>query len=382
MYSGLKLERLFWAISLFAAFVFSVYLLCVLYSRYNRNEHYTKAKMVREKVIKLPTFSLCDRNYMKFCNVYPTPIQGECENRYRNLFKVVNCTVLPLTNCNSSRYWNIREGCISINSNGALKQAPGVELGLNFTVLTNTSSDIQLRIHDSEEPLQDEGYGQLRIMGSSYIDMRISVEKSKRLPHPFKSDCTDGENLENYSNTEGYSVTSCRRVCRLLKLIETCGIVNSRTFQGVPQKLLKKYEINVKNASELQEVEEKWTRCWNSELPKSFQNPGNCNCPPACAEVRYKFEPLKVRRLQVNEVSRFGRGEKVITIYAHYDAMEYIVWEEVPAYSLEQMIAEFGGLLGLLIGASFISILELLAFAWLSFLQCILNRIYTKTSLE
>ena len=354
------------------AFAFAVYLLLNSYSRYMRREHFTKVMILHEKEIKLPTVSLCERNYLSLCTVYPIKSRKMCKETFKDLFEVTRCSLGDLqafsSNCSTSEYWINKEGCLSMNYAGILKQsAPGVDFGLSFTVVMKKASDVQLRIHDSHEPSEDEGYGQYRIIGgSANLTLHIKMDQIKRLPSPYKSDCTDGTGLSNFFNTDGYSVTSCRRVCRVLKLLETCGVVFPHAFHGIPEEVVARYKLkyNPFNRTETLGVFLKWKKCWKGSLPTSFQRSGDCHCPLKCNETRYVSNIIKAT----------SGTNNTIEMNVHYDSMRHTLWEEVPAYSLSQMMSEFGGLLGLLMGASLFSMLELLAYAMFSLLLFLRQR--------
>ena len=374
VFMGRKYEKITWGIFLLAAFAFSGYLLFSLYTRFMKREVYTKVEFVHEKKIKLPTVSLCSRNYLQLCSVYPVLPQSLCRKRFKDLFRVKKCRLGDLTahssSCIAHEYWANDEGCLLINPEGNLAQtSPGIDFGLKLEVSFNTSSDIQLRIHDSEEPSEDEAYGQYRIIGSTYLDLQMNVERIKRLPTPFDSNCTNGTNLEHFYNTDGYSVASCRRVCRVFTLLQTCGIVFVRSFRGVPAEVVAQYKVKIENPTKekLKAAYDKWKRCWFNVLPKTFASSGKCNCPPACDEIRYSYIPRDGVIDSINNTIRMD---------VYFNTMQYTVWEEVPAYSLEQMIAEFGGLLGLLIGASLLSLLEVLVYCGLSLIKFLYQSIY------
>ena len=373
LYTGQKLERIFWGISVLVTFSFAVYMLHNSFSRYRRREHYTKVDLLHERRIKLPTISLCTREYLQMCSVYPVLGDSMCRKKYKDQFNVTKCTVGDLTamsySCDSNEFWIKHAGCVSINYNGTLQQtAPGFDFGLNFAVTFTTSSDIQLRMHDSSEPMDGEGYGDYRIIGSSYVEMHVSMKHIQRLPYPFKSDCTDGRDLPNYFNTGKYSVTSCRRVCRVLKLLETCGIVFPRAFHGIPIEIVARYRVTRANATDTERklAHHKWKKCWISTLPKSFQRSGECHCPLPCSETRYSYVPIKTWELA-------GKN-KTLIMNVHYETMKYTTWKEVPAFGLKRVMSEFGGLVGLLVGASLFSVLEVMAFFWLTILHFIYKR--------
>ena len=371
---GKRFERLIWGLFLLAAFAFSGYLLYSLYSRFMRREVYTKVEFVHEKRIKLPTISLCSRKYLEKCSVYPIYPPALCRKLYQNRLNLRSCQIGDLTahssRCEAQEYWKHDEGCLLINPEGNLEQtSPGIDFGLKLEVSVNTTSDIQLRIHDSDEPPEDEAYGQYRIINSTYLDLQMNVERIKRLASPFNSNCTDGHNLRKYFNTEGYSVVSCRRVCRIFKLLETCGIVFPQPFRGIPQSVVKKYRIEVDNSS-VRYAYHTWSKCWTKNLEASFNSSGECNCPPACDEIRYTYIPRDQSMEDRNS------STKTIKMDVYFNTMQYTVWQEVPAYGIEQMIAEFGGLLGLLIGASVLSLLEVMVYCGLSLFQRVYRFLY------
>jgi len=122
----------------------------------------------------------------------------------------------------------------------------------------------------------------------------------------------------------------------------------------------------------------------------------NCDCPLACESVEYMPtisyaqypSDIDARQISINELSHEGKAvtEKAINnktiqlrknriqLEIFYQQMDYLTTEAIPATTTIQLFAEIGGLLGIALGASFLTILEIIEFAALVILQKTLTR--------
>ena len=94
-----------------------------------------------------------------------------------------------------------------------------------------------------------------------------------------------------------------------------------------------------------------------------------CKCKILCKETVYD-EKLK-------HTSSYNKANLTLTIY--YDKLEIIKSTELPAYEYTRFMADIGGLIGLIIGMSFLSVFEViicialctLDFALMLLLKCL-----------
>lgn len=110
----------------------------------------------------------------------------------------------------------------------------------------------------------------------------------------------------------------------------------------------------------------------------------NCSfCLPLCSAVEYKVELSYLEYPNMYVKGLPLRNETLLKKYyvglnVYYDTMRYSVTTQLPALKLEGLLSSFGGLMGLCLGASALSVLELLDFVCTSCMQCFSRSIKVK----
>ena len=80
-----------------------------------------------------------------------------------------------------------------------------------------------------------------------------------------------------------------------------------------------------------------------------------CNCPPGCMETKFKVRTETSEKFNTSEWRIFfnNEEEKITKI------------SQVPSYTLEDVLGAVGGILGLAIGASSLSVVEVIVYCGL-----------------
>ena len=176
-------------------------------------------------------------------------------------------------------------------------------------------------------------------------DNHIEIQKGKyniylsqintlRLPSPYSSNCSNMHVTPNIFSAK-YSESACFQQCVMNDLLQKCGDVtnifkNLDLSQPLPL-------FNITDEDRRECIMKAW-----GEL--------DCRCPLSCAKTEYDIRVLKIKD-QINwEIYIFNSESKVTHI------------QQVPDYTLGDLLGDAGGILGLAIGASCLSVLELFVY--------------------
>lgn len=99
----------------------------------------------------------------------------------------------------------------------------------------------------------------------------------------------------------------------------------------------------------------------------------HCHCPIACEETYYDIRASTleypstsaIRHAVYNNWTRQTQDsmkDNLIKLYVFYNSFDYKVIEEIPDYPLGSLLADIGGLLGLFLGASILTVIEMFEF--------------------
>ena len=160
-----------------------------------------------------------------------------------------------------------------------------------------------------------------------------------RLQYPYEPNCTSHNVLTDQLSTF-YSQTVCHSSCMLEDYIKQCGDVPNYWMNMTSRKIKTIYKTTLRSR----------LKCLKKTL-FDFRS-DNCKCTLSCTETRYK---ARVKTLGQNR-----KGEWYITIRNDDTRITKIV--QVPDYSLEDCLGNVGGILGLAIGASCLSLVEIILY--------------------
>ena len=158
----------------------------------------------------------------------------------------------------------------------------------------------------------------------------------------------------NYDYTQQLCYTDCFHK----SLIDTCGCVKPNELTFFPK--IKPCELT--------------NKCLNNFTKITFDY-GNCNCPLQCNRTQYLFS-LSMLPLNYNYTEYINKNfaldflpgtkvdaqiakESVARIYIFYDSLSYIKSiETITSGSVLELISNIGGILGLFLGVSLLSLFE------------------------
>ena len=256
--------------------------------------------------------------------------------------------------------------CFTFNQIGLSKQeVNGAGMGFNILLFNDPSDTVGLttanasrfddqrrgiliQIHDPETMATMNPAASIVILPGHSYDIVISRKTISRKKHPFSSNCHTKETTL-YKQIQGrYTRYNCIFSCFQMKLQKLCGSVSTQN----------------KSAAQI---------ACESELYK--QRPiGDCVCPEACYEVRYQPQIVAniwPRMLQLQTIKKEFASllnstdtayiqKRFAKVKIYYDQLINTDDTEEELYGISSLISEIGGLMGLFLGCSVISLAELL----------------------
>ena len=112
-------------------------------------------------------------------------------------------------------------------------------------------------------------------------------------------------------------------------------------------------------------------------LPKlneyyAHNHSSKCECFPMCTETFYDYQMSALKyanrsTLLIHQVGNMTVKDlrKNISLFIYFDSIEYEAMEQVPSKTLGKLIADTGGQMGLFLGASIMTIFEILELLYL-----------------
>lgn len=183
--------------------------------------------------------------------------------------------------------------------------------------------------------------------------------------------CTDGhanDTIYLSSNSYNYSVLSCQKKCFLDELRKNCSCVTDIYEDYLDSRLCGKPDRICRQRVEM----------------RFYTNKIRCFCPPPCHEFIYntqttfslwpdtknyhilKTRLLKNKNLHVYNILRSTQlaRENLVKVKIYFQELNYELVDQVPAYTFETVLGTMGGLLGLYIGFSLITVVETFIFLY------------------
>ncbi|XP_056468046.1 acid-sensing ion channel 2 isoform X3 [Gadus chalcogrammus] len=218
---------------------------------------------------------------------------------------------------------------------------------------TAFEAGVRVQIHSQAEPpfIHELGFG---VAPGFQTFVATQEQRLTYLPPPW-GEC-ESKALES-GYFPAYSVTACRIDCETRYIVENC---NCRMVH-MPG-----------DASYC--TPEQYKDCAEPALAKlSASESGNCMCRTPCNMTRYNKElsmvkiPSKTSARYLEK--RFNKSEKYITdnilvLDVFFEALNYETIEQKKAYEVAGLLGDIGGQMGLFIGASILTILELFDYAY------------------
>lgn len=411
-----RYEALLWLMTLLLGVFLSVMIVRNLVTKYRRYDVYNDIRSIVTKKNTFPSLTICEKNLFEhithsYCGI---SLKDESENTewnkpcdyetiyhasenvtttgsYNNsntnwsngLFQVLSCQSWDGGDCLGSRYMKshhrLNGSCITWNYKGDFhgEYYGHVELKLKFLKpeLLKTLAKhpkIVAFLHDPE--LTDIDLTKaLEIRPTKQRDISFLKTKIVRQPPPYPSGCAEKGSAEAFDILSGgYSRHSCVESHKLMTVYKECGDTLDYVRPFIPNDVKIKYQRNSnnnnnnKNSTSILETK----RCIRRALARKSVNTMVTirRCPFPCHEINIQMQSIE------SDVDGNGAGtgnktdaqkqekeELTYNINLQFQSVDtFRLFQEKPLYSLPQMMSEIGGFLGLVIGASLLSFIELI----------------------
>ncbi|XP_071851417.1 epithelial sodium channel subunit beta-like isoform X1 [Apostichopus japonicus] len=264
--------------------------------------------------------------------------------------------------------------CFTFNSSGISGgkiSKVGEKLGLHLTLfienpeyvgLLTEESGVRMAIHPRNSYPYPEDIG-ISLAAGFLTSIGLRQVELKRLPSPH-GECTDGKGFDHVQGENYiYGVISCQKKCFLQNLNKSCGCVDdiNKDFQNTAQ-------CSHNNSKCLQSIQRRF-----------HSNGLECHCPVPCHEFIYntkissavwpsemyqyhlhnEFNVTDDDSINVNLWKDIAVTRKnLLRVKVYFEELNYQLVEQIKTYSLATMLSSFGGLLGLFLGFSLITVFE------------------------
>ncbi|KRY37643.1 Degenerin mec-4, partial [Trichinella spiralis] len=261
--------------------------------------------------------------------------------------------------------------CYMFNSNSTINRTTsraGPIYGLSLVIYvdaddylpTTKASGVRLLVHSQEEyPFPDtNGYNAPTGLLSSF---GIRMKKIERLPQPYGDCIKEGKTKDYIYKDQIYSLEGCYRSCFQMEMIKSCGCGDPRF--PVPEGR-RHCRVKERKAREcLENVIQK-----SGGLHGSFS--GKCDCRQPCVQYVYdmSFSAAKwpTPSIELDDCNDTAEEcirklkKNALSLEIYFEQLNYEVLKELQAYQWVNLMADFGGQLGLWMGVSVITIIEVL----------------------
>ena len=268
--------------------------------------------------------------------------------------------------------------CHTFNHNGTFIQIrAGSSQGLTMIIFANMQNLIPLTseengdgvliiIHPHNEfPFSlDEG---ILVPPGTYTKVSLKKIDVIRKEFPHASNCTNGKH-KTLIFPGRYTRKNCLETCLALYALEICGKLDIITQTYLPKHLKTKFhKTNISDG-----------QCGYDMAILQEQHALGCDCPASCHEETYQKTtsyskwPSQADLLSYKRIFGAALGlsnatftdeyiyNNFIRLNIFFDQMSYQRVVEVPEWTTTKLISDIGGQMGMWIGASVFSLIELL----------------------
>ncbi|KAJ8352414.1 hypothetical protein SKAU_G00238900 [Synaphobranchus kaupii] len=213
---------------------------------------------------------------------------------------------------------------------------------------TTLEAGIRVQIHSQDEPpyIHQLGFG---VSPGFQTFVSCQEQKLTYLPHPWGNCRSTKEKMGQY---DSYSISSCRLKCETDKVTTVCGC----------RMLHMPGNHNICSPEQIR-------KCADNALDEFQKNSSNnCSCETPCEVTRYGKELSMVKIPSKGSARFLARKHSTTEDYIRdnflvldifFEALSFETIEQRRAYSVAGLLGDIGGQMGLFIGASILTILEI-----------------------
>ncbi|XP_065070830.1 acid-sensing ion channel 4-A-like [Rhopilema esculentum] len=361
---------------------------------YFKSPSLTKQETVMVSKLLFPSVticgpSLCKEKVKKYAKEHNITLKTNRNGRIENIHEVVmhspslepfapNISKVISSNVAFEKILVAYRGyCYKLNPNGTfIQHQAGPDFSLQVFLDLDVSNSISLStLHagDSVEVIIQD-HRQLPSLDTGTVlapvghltQIEIHKTEIQRLKPPYPSKCTNGENMELLFKGE-YTISNCELSCFLRKVAQKCTNIHFLYNYLLPK------EMKMPIAKTVEE-----RNCRNRIL-KDLQKTlfASCNCGLPCRETKFRkyssqskwpsteyideYKEMVGRLRSINgskETEDYIRNN-LIAVNVFFGEKQYKKVTEMPMYTAERFVGEIGGQMGIWLGASIFSLLEL-----------------------
>ena len=400
-------RKLTWLICCGIAFSCFIYFTTEVLTSYFKLDTYTSIRVTQEKSLPLPAATFCNTNYMSAFDpaaqaVVNQELPRSCSNFTESDFVNVKNQQYFEIGCrmfiaNSKEVISTAKSdnfsfpaqfhllphswpCFTLNRNQNLRQSNVNEReGIRMILFFNESEQNVGRLTDPNFIIKDERRGifldihdpakhyhkseGIYLMTGFHTLVKIKKKISVKLGSPFSPDCHK-DKKESHSSAGKYSVERCRFNCFATAVYKKCGVMPA----NIRQKLYGSKPL-------LRNITKDRLRCYQNAV--YAYDTSDCNCPPPCRKVSFEKEisynkwpqnwQLRYLAPIVSEVTNISQHninielvrKHLIFLSIYFGELTETEEMEVEAYGPAKALSDFGGQMGIFLGASFISLFEI-----------------------
>lgn len=384
IFTGSRTESLFWSTVVLVGIIISFSVIYGLVCKYYRYEIYTEVSAKVTNKNPFPSITFCDNklmmaNYFAYCrvphgqkhkngdmpctkkikdppeitNILPPGLAGWSNG----IFHVRRCDTWGSKFCANDKYLKSlakhNHTCFTWNPNGDLFDPYShayIEFEINKTNTERAFSHIVSSVHDPDVTELEMTSRHIMEPMKTY-QLQIKQTVLKRLPKPFPSNCMFSKPGVIFPGK--YTRRTCIESLNYISMLKHCGDALDYPKKFIPDEILKEYRRNVT-------IDDAW-KCMLMYSSKEVSDVSTCPVP--CVELE----------LQVTSSHHMldGKNDGPKDVYRidiqYINVDSYRIVEEKQLYTWDQIAGEVGGFLGLVIGASFISVIEIILYLVLCF---------------
>ena len=383
------------------------------FSGYFRREIMIKTTFKQNHILPLPAITFCHTDYLfdlskdvpvpqslpKSCRYNDTVYNSNKANKLsfsvgcKMFFGTVNGEVFMFNQQvvkafqfpDNFTFAPFRYPCFTINTNSQIVQAAeGTESGIQMLLyetefeknpeglryyryldgIRDIRRGISVWVHD---PKQIVPFG-TGIRVSPGVQTQISIQKTiiKRLPHPYPAKCAEAGADDSSIYPGKNTLRMCFESCFHKAVYRSCGGVTPSVRPLMPPS---RYPFKGNFAT--------FFPCMSKVIQS--MDYAKCKCRPHCYEEEYKLTVSRSvwpRKAQAKSFARLineaegvrGRNlsteeirSRLIMVSLYYEDFIEIIHEQTPLYSLLGIASDLGGQMGLFLGASILSLIEIAA---------------------
>ena len=343
-------EQIFWAILSFGVlgyFFYSAYGLLMQFMSY---EFIVSTEVFDVEEVKLPAITVCD-GLIFFCAAWlykNESVYDYCKgydfHKMTNDFKEnIQCydTNAAKWTKNCTYTTSSHPGCVTFNSQKTITQkVQGRHRKAQFAVSPTNGMGVYVFLHNTNEVPSWIDRIKYYVRSTGWYNVMAKKRDIKRLRAPFKSNCSLKENLSK--GLFSYSKTLCHESCFARDMFRACG-----TLLDFYAKYLPSFETTNDQSRNNTTIES--DRKCLKDFISSTRDRQPCKCVNLCQETVYQAE-FKNTALDDNHTY----------LWNYFEDLQISKTTEIAAYDSTRFLADLGGLIGLLIGMSLLSLFEVI----------------------